>query len=137
MTIDQTIIPDPYEYIASQTADVQTLLDSAVVSSELSETCPYDLEFTLTKQDGSAFDGSVFTFDNEDKTITTYTNDTLKIGIYPLSITVNYAGHPIVMTNKLDFTVEVINPGTTLTNPVYVDINALNQRVYLGSSLVY
>ena len=94
------------------------MLDSAVVSSELAETCPYDLEFTLTKQDGSAFDVLVFTFDSGAQTITTFTNDPLKIGIYPLSMTVNYAGHPIVMTNFLAFSVEVIDPcleSTTLT----------------------
>ena len=111
LTIDPTIVePTKIDWIAGSIADVQIFEDEKVTSSELPEICPYELEFDLINRDGSAVDILIFSFNEVAKTLYTFTDDVNKLGYYKLTLTVNYAGHPILPTNKLDFDIEIHDP---------------------------
>ena len=90
-------------------ADLRSINDSDIVSSETDADCP-DIEFSLTYLDGSAFDSTVFTFNATAQTLTTETNDELKIDVYDFRLTAKYAGAQYTNTGILDFTIDVIDP---------------------------
>ena len=65
LTIDPTTLTsNPFTYVIDATADVQTLKDGKVSSSETVANCPTDFTFTVTKRDGSALDSSIFTYNS-------------------------------------------------------------------------
>lgn len=71
--------------------------------------CP-DIVFSLTNQLLTAFDGTVFVFDQLAQTLETYTNDPNKIGVYPLRLAAQYDGAAYSEAGFLDFQIEVIDP---------------------------
>ena len=93
MTIDSTIFPSPYEYVATQAADIQTLDTLKVASDETLATCPA-IVFDLINQDLSAFDTQVFTLSatTGSQTLTTETSLEAKIGTYTLRLLAQYEG---------------------------------------------
>ena len=84
-TFDPAILPTPYEYVVSFPKDVQTLLDSAITSSEKEAICP-DIIFSVTNQDTTAIDPTVFVFSPMTQTLSTESADKTKIGIYPMTV---------------------------------------------------
>ena len=80
-TINSTIFPNPFNYIVTQTAIVQTIFDSAVTSTETLATCP-DIVFSLVNRDLSSFDTSVFTFNVAAQSLRTFSSSEAKIGLY-------------------------------------------------------
>ena len=54
--------PAPYQYLVGYPADIQTILDIDVVSSEITA-CVHEFDYVLTNRDGTAIDPDVFTFD--------------------------------------------------------------------------
>ena len=90
-TIDPAIFPNPFEYIVTQTANVQNLLDSAVTSTETLAACP-DIVFTIVNRDFSAFDATVFTFNTANQSLTTFSTSQAKIGLYQLTLQAKYSG---------------------------------------------
>ena len=108
-TFDPSILPTPYEYVVSQSADVQTVLDSLVTSSETLAVCP-DIVFAVTKRDATPLDAAVFTFAAAAQTLTTVTNDAGKISQHPLTLLAQYDGATYSVAGTHDFDVDVIDP---------------------------
>ena len=108
LTIDPTILTsNPYSYTVDAPADIQTLLDSKVTSSETTAPCPPDFIFSVTKRDGTPFDSTLFTWTPATQEFKTETNlfSHYQNSPYDLTLHVAYEGYPIA--DSLDFRVIV------------------------------
>ena len=108
-TFDPSIFPDPYEYVVTQPADVHTILDSLVISSETEAVCP-DIVFSFEKRGGGKFDASIFDYDETLQTLSTYTVSRQKIGVHLLTMYAQYVGDNYSVAGTYDFEVHLIDP---------------------------
>ena len=72
-------------------------------------TCP-DIVFEVVNRDGTIIDASVFTYADLTQSLTTFTDDSLKVGVYPLTLQARYFGGQYPVAGTHDFTVEVLDP---------------------------
>lgn len=118
LTIDPTALTsNPVNYVIGQTADVQTFSDGKVTSSETVANCPTDFTFTVTKRDGSALDGSIFTYNSGSQELSTYNTDINNYtGSSPIELTahVAYNGYAIAGTLDFDVNLDISCDSTTL-----------------------
>ena len=89
-----TLTANPYTYVIDATWNVQIFRDSYVTSSETQATCPIDFTFTITKQDGTALDTNLFTWNSQAQSLSTYSKDFIYFTNSPYLLTakVAYAG---------------------------------------------
>jgi len=66
--------------------------------------------FSLVNRDLSPYDTSVFNFNAVTQSLTTFSSDKAKIGLYQLTLQAQYSGTTYSVAGKLDFDVNLIDP---------------------------
>ena len=128
LTIDSsTLSANPFTYVIGATANVQTLDDLKVTSTETVHTCPTDYEFTIKNRDGTAFNTNLFTWDNVAQTFTTSSSDINLMSTIQLTADVNYAGYAAAGSLDFDVIIDITCPSTTLNT---LTVSAMTYTIF-------
>ena len=129
LSFDPATVPNPLDYVLFAPTNVQKVSFTTIFSSETLAICP-DIAITVVKDDLTPIDGAVFSHDPQAETLTTFSEDPLKVGSYPMQIVAQYNGVPGYYNSfSFPFTVNVID--VCLNNAVIMPSVQTNPPDYL------